>query len=128
MLIVFLVFLFFNYLFCLYTCSQVLLLPLLPVLPSHLLSPHPPTAPPLVLRKGKASHGYQPALAYQVAVRLGTSSMEFGQMRQHRKGKGIQTKCHNSRKLKLFEHSNLNEIKYTTKPTIIVMMKGAKKK
>jgi hypothetical protein len=53
--------------------------------------------------------------------------MEVGQMRQHRKGKGIQTKCHNSRKLKLFEQCNLNKIKYTTKPTIIVMMKKAKK-
>ena len=48
-------------------------------------------------------------------------------MRQHRKGKGIQTKCHNSRKLKLFEQCNLNKIKYTTKPTIILTMKMAKK-
>jgi hypothetical protein len=53
--------------------------------------------------------------------------MEFRQMRQPTKGKGIQTNCCNNRKVKLFEQCNLIEIKYTTKPTIILTMKMAKK-
>jgi hypothetical protein len=30
-----------------------------------------PTPPPFLFRKGEASHEYQPALAYQIAVRIG---------------------------------------------------------
>ena len=37
-------------------------------------SPPPSSRPPFLFRKGEASHGYQPALAYQVAVRPGASS------------------------------------------------------
>lgn len=127
LLVVFLVFLFFLIMYLLYILlrasppssppSPYFSPPLTP--PNHCSSPCP--------QKREGLSWVLTCPGYQVAVRLGTSSMEFGQMRQHRKGKGIQTKCHNSRKLKLFEHSNLNEIKYTTKPTIIVMMKGAKK-
>ena len=36
--------------------------------------PTPSSCPPFFLKKGKASHGYQPTLAYQFAVGLGTSS------------------------------------------------------
>lgn len=72
LLVVFPVFLFFLIKLLIYfiSCSQLLCPPLPPVPPSHLLSPLPSTAPLLILRKGKATHGYQPALAYQVAVRL----------------------------------------------------------
>ena len=45
------------------------LLPVLPALFSSLSS-----SPPLPLRKGEASHEYQPTMAYQVAVGLGISS------------------------------------------------------
>lgn len=51
-------------------------LPLLPIPPSHFTSPPsspPPPFPHTRLRKREASHGYQPALAYQVTVGLGTS-------------------------------------------------------
>jgi hypothetical protein len=43
---------------------------------SLFLSPPPPHSPlpPLLPRKGEPSHGYQPALNFQVAVRLGSSS------------------------------------------------------
>ena len=44
--------------------------------------------PSLLLGKGEApSLGYQPALAYQIAVRLGTSSVEADKAAQL--GKGI---------------------------------------
>jgi hypothetical protein len=56
--------------------SQLPLPPLLPVTPSSL--PFlPSTLPPLLCRKGETSQGYQPALAYQVAVRLNASSMHI---------------------------------------------------
>lgn len=45
--------------------------PLLSYLPP---STPPPTPPPFVFRKGQASHRHQPAMTYQAAVILGTSS------------------------------------------------------
>ena len=49
------------------------------LLSSQSLLTSPPTIPhPYLLRKGEASQGYQLSLAYQVAVRLGTSSIEAG--------------------------------------------------
>jgi hypothetical protein len=54
--------------FFIYILKSASLYPLLPV------SPFPPhiCPPPFLLRKGEASHGYQQALEYQVAVGLGT--------------------------------------------------------
>lgn len=46
-----------------------MLLPLLTPMPT----PPEPLSIPFLFRKGQASHGYQPKMAYQVAVLLGTS-------------------------------------------------------
>jgi hypothetical protein len=64
--------------------SQFLLLTSLPF-------PHPPILPFSPQKKRKASHGYQPALAYQVAVRVGSSSIEARQGSPVR-GKGSNSK------------------------------------
>jgi hypothetical protein len=48
----------------------------------------PLSPPPLLFRKGHVSSGYQPAVAYQVAVRLGTSSPVKGRQGSQVGGKG----------------------------------------
>lgn len=57
----------------LYLLIETYLTPFSPS-PSLSLSLFPPSTLPLLLRKGETSHGYLPALAHQVAIRLGTSS------------------------------------------------------
>lgn len=66
----------FIYLFTYFPSQpQFLLPPLLPVL-APLRQQHLPISPPNLFRKGEASHGYQPCLDYQVAVRIGAASLE----------------------------------------------------
>jgi hypothetical protein len=63
-----------NQLFIYYTSGSQLSFPSLLVSSSHLISPSTPS--PLLFRVREATYGYQPALAYQVAVRRVTSSFE----------------------------------------------------
>lgn len=57
--------------------NYLLYIPIAASLPTSL--PSPSLSPSPHLRKGKASHGYQPAMVYEVAVKLGASSLEARQ-------------------------------------------------
>lgn len=66
---------------CVCVCFFIFYIPT--TVPPPLLPPvpHPtpsPSTPPCFFRKGQVSRGYQPAMAYEVAVRLGTSPDKTG--------------------------------------------------
>ena len=67
----------------------------------------PSIPPPIPCRKGEASHKYQQALAYQVAARLGASSIEARQSSPVR-GKGSKgSQCSQRQPLLLLEESHM---------------------
>lgn len=87
----------FLFSFCIFL-SYITSRPVFPPSSPPSLSP-PPSPPSVLFRKGqkRASHGYHPIMAYQVAVNLGTSTHKYGCTRQRSVRKGSQEQMKESR-------------------------------
>lgn len=85
----------FNFLFAFTSHPQFTLLPV--AINSFLLFSAPTSPPSFLFRKGQAFHGCQPALVYQIVVRLDTSSPTKAGQDNTVGGKGPQSRQQSQR-------------------------------